>query len=59
VFEIIICLHNKKRQEQRPGDSIQLKGEGNCYECDYDSKNNKNCRKFYPITIQTFEVIDK
>jgi len=59
VFQIKICLHNKKGQKQRPGDSIQLEGEGNCYECDYDPENNKNCRKFYPITIQTFEVIDE
>ena len=56
VSKIKICLHNKKGQKQRPGDSIKLDGEGNCYECDYDPENNKNCKRFYPITIQTFEV---
>jgi len=58
VFKIKTCLHNKKGQKQRPGDSIKLDGEGNCYECEYDPENNKNCRKFCPITIQTFNVIE-
>lgn len=52
------CLHNKKGLEPASGTSIKLSGEGDCYECIYDSENNKNCKKFYPITIVTFEVIE-
>ena len=52
------CLHNKKGLKPESGSSVKLDGEGNCYECDYDPKDNKNCKKFYPIMIQIFEVID-
>jgi hypothetical protein len=55
----IKCLHNKKGLKPKPGSSIKLDGEGNCYECDYDPENNKNCKKFYPIIIKVFEVRDK
>lgn len=52
------CLHNKKGLDQKPGDSIKLHGEGNCYECDYDVEDNKNCRKFFPVTkFGVFDVI--
>jgi len=43
------CLHNKKGREPGPGSSIKLESEGNCYECEYDPKNNKRCKKFYPV----------
>jgi len=56
VSKIKICLHNKKGQKQRPGDSITLKGEGNCYECEYDPEHNKNCRKFFEIEIKIYDI---
>jgi len=43
----------------RSGDSVKYDGEGNCYECDYDPEDNKNCKRFCPITIQIFEVIEE
>jgi len=53
------CLHNKKGLKLKPGDSIKLHGEGNCYECIYDPENNGNCIRYYPIKIQILGVEDK
>lgn len=51
-----ICLHNKKGQKPRSGSIIKLPNEGNCYICTYDPVRNKECKKFYPITINEFNV---
>jgi hypothetical protein len=47
-----ICLH----QFIRPKSEVSLSdGSGNCSKCIKDEKN-KNCSRFYPIKIKTFDV---
>jgi hypothetical protein len=50
------CLHSKKGIEPEAGSSIKLHGEGDCYNCEYDPEENKNCRKFYEIEIKVCDI---
>lgn len=48
-----ICLHNKSGAEQKS--FMPVPGIGNCYKCTFN-KENKNCKKFYPITVRIMEA---
>ena len=49
------CIHNKTGQERQPGSHIIHKDEGDCYNCERDA-DNKKCRRFCPVKIETLEV---
>ena len=50
-----ICLHNKGGKVPTHRDLVhKADGEGNCWNCTFDPVENKNCRKFYPVDINTF-----
>jgi hypothetical protein len=48
-----ICLH----QFIRPSLYIKIDGVGDCRYCE-SHVDNKYCKRYYPINIQTFEVLE-
>lgn len=52
-----VCLHQVFRSEYYPR-FVQTDGIGNCYECEHDPVNNKNCNGYVPVTLNCFEVND-
>lgn len=50
-----ICLHQFIRPSEFP--HVEVDGVGDCSKCIKD-ENNKNCKKYCPIHIKTFELED-
>lgn len=53
-----LCLHNRAGQvpDRRDLVNYKVEGEGDCWNCTYNAEENKNCRKFFPITITTYLI---
>ena len=49
------CLHSKKGQEPKEL-GIKAEGVGDCYTCEYNPEENKNCKKFYEITVTIIDI---
>lgn len=50
------CLHQLKRPDRK--DLSKQSRVGECSDCEFDENENKKCKKYTPINIEVFEVID-
>jgi hypothetical protein len=52
-----ICLHQAFRPERK--NLSNPPGVGECFDCEYNPEENKNCKKYVSINIQIVDLFEE